>query len=217
MRRRISLEGSVAQQVEGGGGWWHAADSATVLPPLLLLLWAALSRHSNAISWNQKDIAHSSNSILQIWTCWKWRTRIFFQGCHIVASWLFTHLTGLPHFRFFCAVKSELETEDSSTFLPGNFNISVSISHRTHLIKAKRKCTKNPAWWLHAIRSLQMEVGTNLEESQAMSVRPGPFSLQFTTTSSIQCFACIQWKWASSPWQHYSNMCKTVSTNKHIL
>ena len=125
-----------------------------------------------------------------------------FQGCHLVATSLFT-VNGCHISEFSAQSSQNFETEDSSTFLPGNFNISVSISNHTHLINIKQRCTKNPfTLRLHAISSLLMEVRTNLEESQAMSVRLGAI-FSAIHHNKLHSVFCIQWKWACSPWQHF--------------
>ena len=140
-----------------------------------------------------------------------------FQGCHLVATSLFT-VNGCHISEFSAQSSQNFETEDSSTFPPGNFNISVSISNHTHLINIKQRCTKNPTtWWLHAISSLLMEVRTNLEESQAMSVRPGAIfsAIHHNKLHSVFCMHSVK---VCSPWQHFEQYVYLIlfSTNKHL-
>ena len=53
----------------------------------------------------------------------------------------------------------------------------------------------------------RLEVRTNLEESQAKSVRPvRPFSLQ----SPFSVLHAFSENWPSSPWKHSSNVCTSV-------
>ena len=126
-----------------------------------------------------------------------------FRGCHLVASCLFT-VNGCHISEFSAQSSQNFETEDSSTtLLPGNFYSSVSISNHAHLMNVKQRCTKNPTTlWLHAITSLLMEVRTNLEESQAMSVRPGAIfsAIHHNKLHSVFCMHSVK---VCSPWQHF--------------